>query len=138
MANFKAYKKTLDLMREDFLSDVHKLQIHNDFILSLSISPDGRFLASCGNVFLKVTEISTLKEVYCIQAHNGAAVVTAIYSPNGTRILTSGDDSTIRILSSTDGRELAKYPYVTDGAGFGAFWHPKSRSFLIMVNQLGL
>ncbi|MBV8206196.1 MAG: AAA-like domain-containing protein [Acidobacteria bacterium] len=84
----------------DFKS--HRLRtigVHQGFVNSLSLSPDGKLLASCSrDQSLRIWELASATEVRAFQPHSITCL--AAFFPDGERLLTSqpGADDPIRIF----------------------------------------
>jgi WD40 repeat protein len=70
---------------------------HPPNIEGLAVSPDGRFLATCGSDGVKLWRVSDQKQVTRLDGHRGA-VYAAAFSADGKRLATVGlEDLTVRI-----------------------------------------
>ncbi|MGE3315781.1 MAG: protein kinase [Planctomycetaceae bacterium] len=86
---------------------IHVLNGHTKSINDLAISPDGRWLASCGHdQTVRVWDLSSGQEVKLINGHFNAAVFT----PDGKRLILGQDNqnprSEIRLISVDDWKEV--------------------------------
>jgi RNA polymerase sigma factor (sigma-70 family) len=79
---------------------------HLQGVASLSFSPDGKTLASCGTgPVLRLWDVATGQEVFPQSGH-GSAIRTLVISPADGTVFTGGDDGTIRHWDPSSGREL--------------------------------
>ncbi|MBN2344449.1 MAG: caspase family protein [Deltaproteobacteria bacterium] len=85
----------------------HVLKGHLDVVLSLSYSPDGRYILSgSGDSTAKLWNAQSGALRTTLSGHTGAILDTAI-SPDGRLAATAGDDKTVRLFSIPDGRRIA-------------------------------
>ena len=81
----------------------------------VAFSPDGRRIVtfqgpspiSSGPSYAGIWDVETSHRLFVLRGHGGA-VSSAVYSPDGRRILTASGDATARIWDAADGRELAR------------------------------
>ena len=82
------------------------LEGHQDYVWSLSYSPDGKTIASGSkDKTIKVWDATTGKLLHTLKGHQGS-VNTLSYSPDGETITSSGEDKTIKVWDATTGRLL--------------------------------
>lgn len=80
---------------------------HSQIVKSVSISPDGKLLASGGGEGyreageLKIWDLSSRNELIGLAAHNKPIRVVA-FSPDGKLLATGSEDQTVKIWSTTD------------------------------------
>jgi WD40 repeat protein/serine/threonine protein kinase len=79
----------------------------NDYVTSLSFSPNGLQLAAgYWNNAVKIWDLTSRREIRELKGHTGAVWAVA-FSPDGTLIATGSWDYTIRLWEAATGRELA-------------------------------
>ena len=77
--------------------------IHSDSVLALSISPNGKLLATgAADRFAKVTEIDTGKVVRTLEGHTHH-VLGISWKADGRTLMTSGADNVIKVWDFTTG-----------------------------------
>ncbi|MEH2035302.1 protein kinase domain-containing protein [Nostoc sp.] len=85
---------------------IHTLQGHFSYVISVAFSPDGKILASgsCDNI-IKLWDVGTGRVIYTLKGHS-YWVTSLAFSPDG-KILTSGSgDKTIKLWNVTRGRQI--------------------------------
>ena len=101
---------------------------HTGPVIGISWSPDGKYIASCGNDgTVQVWDAKTgAKRWQASISHYAFAVA---WSPDGQKIAGGGGDGSITILNATSGHVLATYQHQT---GFieGVSWSPDSKSLV--------
>ena len=97
-------------------------------------SPDGRYLAACGNETVVVWELATRRVVYSLRGQ-AAGISDPVFARNGLRLATSGGDQTVCVWSLTNGQQIRRFPFrdritafalSTDGSILGAAWRDQS------------
>jgi len=70
---------------------------HDDTIFDLSVSNDGRFLATAGgDRLVKIWELATQSEIARIEAHS-PQVLTVAFNADGTQLVTGGADQQLKV-----------------------------------------
>jgi len=88
-----------------------------------TFSPDGERMAYTTNHDAVVVDVLSGKEV--LRLDHGDGVWDVAWSPDGTRIATSGNDGTVRIWDSTSGAPVARL-YGHSSAVVALDWSPDS------------
>lgn len=80
------------------------VQTGHQFMYMMTASPNSRYLATGGNYdgFIKIWDISLGRSVASFPAHTDGGVNSLHYSPNGRYLVSSSDDSTIKIWNAYD------------------------------------
>lgn len=73
-------------------------------LLALDFSPDGKYLASGGNVGVSIFDNTTRREI--VRLTHGANINSVAFSPDGKRVVSGGTDNTIRVWDISTGNEL--------------------------------
>lgn len=73
----------------------------------IAFSPDGKTLAVGIRKIVQIIEIETGKTLHELQGHEGP-IVSAAFSPDGKKLVTSSYDKTARIWEVDSGKELQK------------------------------
>lgn len=92
---------------------VRVLQGHNNGITALAFSPDSKYIFSCGDRAAHQWEIATGKEVRQFEGHTGMVYGLSL-SRDGRRLLTGGDDKTVRLWDVATGKQLHAFEGHTD------------------------
>ena len=88
--------------------EVQKFTGHSGAVLALALSPDQRWLASCGiDGTARVWEIASGKEVGVCR--HGGRVLTVTFAGGTDRIVTGGDDRCAVLWDAASGQELKRF-----------------------------
>lgn len=74
-------------------------------VASLVFSPDGRWIATCGDPLVEVWDARTARLVTTLEGHQGQ-VLKAAFNPRGDLLATAGTDRTARLWDVATGRQL--------------------------------
>lgn len=85
--------------------EIRTLTGHSNFVNSIAISPDGRFLASVGSNIIKLWELSTGQEVHTLSGHS-ALIHSVTFSPDGQMLASGANDTTIKLWNPNTGEEI--------------------------------
>lgn len=81
---------------------------HTNAVTRVQFSPDSRHVFSCGDGACHLWDIVTGKEEKRFAGHSGLVLGCAV-SADGRRLVTGGDDKTLRLWDVTTGKEIAKF-----------------------------
>ncbi|OUL31709.1 serine/threonine protein kinase [Nostoc sp. T09] len=87
------------------ISLVNTLQGHENAILSVAISPDGRLFASNSDRTIKLWNLVTGQEIFTLNGHSQKVNVVTI-SPNGETLVSGSDDNTIKVWNVATGKVI--------------------------------
>jgi serine/threonine protein kinase len=88
------------------VSLANTLQGHENSVLSVAISPDGKTIASSGgDGIIKLWNLSIGKEISSLNAYS-QQVNTVVISPDGKTLVSASDDSTIKIWNLATGKQI--------------------------------
>lgn len=76
---------------------------------AMAFSPDGRRLAVADGSQIRVWDTGEGKEILGVPGH-GDAIVTVVFSGDGSRVATAALDGTARLWQSRDGKPLGSFP----------------------------
>jgi WD40 repeat protein len=95
-----------DERRENRAIEVNTLEAHNDSVISVVYSPDGKQLASASSdSTIKIWDISTGQTLNTLSGHRH--IVTSVaYSPDGKNLASTSSDRTIKIWDISTGQTL--------------------------------
>ena len=77
----------------------------DDPVLAVAFSPDSRYVFSSGSKAIQQFEISSGKEVRRFEGHTSRALGMAL-SVDGRRLVTGGDDGTVRLWDVASGKQV--------------------------------
>jgi WD40 repeat protein len=84
----------------------NRLEGHNDYVRSVSISPDGKILASgSGDKTIKLWDLETGQEILTLTGHNDYIRSVSI-SPDGKILASGSGDKTIKLWNLETGQEI--------------------------------
>ncbi|MEH2164341.1 MAG: serine/threonine-protein kinase [Nostoc sp.] len=88
------------------VSLANTLQGHENSVLSIAISPDGKTIASSGgNGTIKLWNLATGKQISSLNTYS-QQVNTVVISPNGKTLVSASDDSTIKVWDLKTGKQI--------------------------------
>ncbi|MHC5598126.1 MAG: protein kinase domain-containing protein [Nostoc sp.] len=88
------------------VSLVNTLQGHENSVLSVAISPDGKTIASSGdNGTIKLWNLATGKQISSLNGHSQQVNVVVI-SPDGKLLVSASDDNTIKIWNLATRKQI--------------------------------
>jgi serine/threonine protein kinase len=101
-----APKVSVPLVVEEVLRKVATLRGHQDWVYSVSFSPDGKFLASGSlDKTVKVWEVGSWREVTTLKGH-GHTVYSVSFSPDGKFLASGSLDKTVKVWEVRSWREV--------------------------------
>ncbi len=86
-------------------NEIHTLTAHSNFVNSIAISPDGKFVASVGGDIVKLWELSTGQEVRTLSGHS-QLIHSVTFSPDGQMLASGANDKTIKLWNPNTGEEI--------------------------------
>jgi WD40 repeat protein len=109
-----AHDNTIKLWHVETGRLLQTMRGHGSLVRACAISPDGKWVLSGGyDERAKLWSIEGYEEVRVLHGHvlkgHSDAVMSAVFSQKGDKILTASRDRSARAYSTQDGRELASY-----------------------------
>jgi WD40 repeat protein len=99
---------------------------HQDYVLGVTWSPNGRRLATASSDrTVKVWEMDTGRELLTLSGHHGV-VFSVAWSPDGKKLATSSSDQTVKVWEAGSGRELLTLSG-HHGVVFSVAWSPDGK-----------
>jgi serine/threonine protein kinase len=116
-----APKVSVPLVVKGVWWEVATLRGHRDSVISVSFSPDGKFLASGSlDKTVKVWEVGSWREVATLRGHGGA-VFSVSFSPDGNFLASGSEDKTVKVWELVSWWEVATLRGHGDGVTSVAF-----------------
>jgi WD40 repeat protein len=102
------------------------LAAHNDVILDLAFSPDGRLLATAGyDRLIKLWDVTSGKEVRTLKDHSDAVYGVA-FGPDGRLLTSAAADRAVKVWDVATGKRLYTLGEATDWL-YAVAWSPDGR-----------
>ncbi|MCA2717734.1 hypothetical protein [Microcystis sp. M169S2] len=98
--------KTIKLWNVETGQEIRTLKGHDDYVLSVNFSPDGKTLVS-GSIdkTIKLWNVETGKEIRTLKGHDNT-VISVNFSPNGKTLVSGSGDKTIKLWNVETGQEI--------------------------------
>ena len=93
------YEGNIKLWKVQSWERLGKLSSHVT-VYTISFSPDSKILASTGNEFVSLWQVDSGEKIATLTGHAGWVNAVA-FSPNGSALISGGDDATLRIWDVT-------------------------------------
>jgi hypothetical protein len=78
---------------------------HTNSVSGMDFSPDGRLLASCGDLTVRLWDPATGKHLRTLTGHTGR-VWSVAYAPDGASLASAGGDGSVRLWNPATGKHL--------------------------------
>jgi WD40 repeat protein len=96
-------------------SEITKLTGHNNLVMKLSFSRDGKLLASGGyDGLVKLWDVNSGRELHTLRGHTGT-INALTFSPDGRFIVSGSDDGSARLWKVENGEFLATLASLNSG-----------------------
>jgi WD40 repeat protein len=109
LQNHQAYNQSgLNALQEvlNHKSEYNRLEGHENYVNSISFSPDGKTLATgSSDKTIKLWNLDTGKEIRTLQGHD-SYINSVSFSPDGKTLATGSDDETIKLWNPNTGKEI--------------------------------
>jgi WD40 repeat protein len=106
-ANGTCLKGEIRMWNTENRQPVASIEAHNDAVLSLAFSPDGKTLASGSNdTTIRRWNVTDGKPIGTpLEGHVGS-VQSVVFSPDGSMLASGSDDGAVRLWNTADGRSF--------------------------------
>ena len=91
-----------------------------EHVVSVAISPDGRYVLTVSGIHVRLWDSATGKEIRRFEGHT-RRVHTVAFSSDGNRVLSGSSDKTARLWEVATGKELQRFDHGPDPVSFVAF-----------------
>jgi WD40 repeat protein/transcriptional regulator with XRE-family HTH domain len=82
---------------------------HNDTVLSVAFSPDGKIMASgSGDGAVRLSNLATHQQIGSPLTGHGGPVNSVAFSPDGKSLASGGDDDTVRLWDLATHRQIGR------------------------------
>ncbi len=103
---------------------------HNSFFCAVTFSPDSQRILTCDGSNVRVWDVKDFKELAFSPLKHGGWINETSFSPDGTMIVSCGDDFTAQVWDANTGQPRFSPPVRHSGRILGARISPDGRSFV--------
>ena len=102
---------------------IKTIDAHSDAIYSLTLSPNGKLLASASaDKLVHLWNVETWDSAGTLEGHTGF-VLAAAFSPDSERMVTSGDDSEIKVWNLATRKQITSFDHRNSNQAItGLYW----------------
>jgi WD40 repeat protein/tRNA A-37 threonylcarbamoyl transferase component Bud32 len=123
--------------------EVRVFRGHADGLLTVAMSPDGRYAATAGSwplnadPVIRLWDVRTGEQLKQFQGHTHV-VYSVVFSPNGKQLLSVSHDATGRLWDVESGQEVTRLVNSGIGVGFGAVFLKDGKTALTSCERVRL